>query len=232
MNRQPQASTTEASPRNPLLEDWTVPFGVPPFERIHPEHFPPAFAHAFSAHEREVDAIAADREEPTFTNTVEALERSGRLLARIAAVFHVLAGRTPTTPFWRSSASSRPVTAGHWNLILLNEALFRRIDGLHRRREQARPDRASRRACWSAITASSSARARRSMPRQERGSPPSASASRRWPPHFGQNVLADEQEHGPGARGRGRSCRASRTSCAPQRWRRLRASAASPASAR
>ncbi len=193
MDRQPQASATEASPRNPLLEDWTVPFGVPPFERIHPEHFPPAFAHAFSAHQREVDAIAADRDEPTFANTVEALERSGRLLARIAAVFHVLAGAHTNDAILAIERELAPVTAGHWNRILLNEALFRRIDDLHRRRErlgltaeQARVlERYHRKLERAGAALDAAARARLAAINERLATLATA---------FGQNVLADEQE--------------------------------------
>ena len=72
---------------NPLLQSWDTPFGLPPFDRIAPEHFPPAFDHAISEHEAEIAAIAAAPQAPDFANTIEALERSGRLLTRIGRVF-------------------------------------------------------------------------------------------------------------------------------------------------
>ncbi len=75
MNDQP---TTTA---NPLLEDWPGAFGVPPFDRIAPEHFMPAFDRAFAEHDAEIAAIA-ERCAPSrrSQNTIEALERSGRPL--------------------------------------------------------------------------------------------------------------------------------------------------------
>ena len=76
---------------NPLLQPWTTPFGIPPFDRIRPEHFEPAFADAMAQHLAEIAAIAADPAPPTFANTLEALQRSGRLLTRIEAVFDNLA---------------------------------------------------------------------------------------------------------------------------------------------
>ena len=72
---------------NPLLEPWTNPFGLPPFARVRPEHFPPAFDRGMAEHLAEVDAIAGDPAAPTFANTIEALERSGRLLDRVGRLF-------------------------------------------------------------------------------------------------------------------------------------------------
>ena len=72
---------------NPLLEPWTGPFEAPPFDRIEPGHFRPAFDAALKDARREVDAIAANPAPPTFANTIEALERSGRSLDRVGGVF-------------------------------------------------------------------------------------------------------------------------------------------------
>jgi peptidyl-dipeptidase Dcp len=82
-----QTATTD----NPLLEDWTGPFGVPPFSRITPEHFTPAFDRAFAQHDAEIAGIAGDAAAPTFVNTIEALERAGRTLDRVGKLFGVLA---------------------------------------------------------------------------------------------------------------------------------------------
>src|SRR4029078_1806668 len=77
---------------NPLLADWTTAHGLPPFGEIRPEHFRPAFDAALAAHKAEIAAIAGDKAEPSFANTIEALERSGGLLERVSNVFFVLAG--------------------------------------------------------------------------------------------------------------------------------------------
>jgi len=76
---------------NPLLQSWNAPFGLPPFDRIRPEHFAPAFLHAMGAHRAEIDAIAGCPEPPTFDNTLVALDRGGRELQRISQVFFNLA---------------------------------------------------------------------------------------------------------------------------------------------
>src|SRR5450631_2293654 len=75
-------STSQASPANPLLGAWDTPFAAPPFAAIRPEHFGPAFETALAEHRREVAAVAAQTAAPTFANTVAALERAGRTLAR------------------------------------------------------------------------------------------------------------------------------------------------------
>src|SRR5213075_2078913 len=75
---------------NPLLKPWQTPFETPPFDAIVPEHFLPAFERAFADHSAEVDAITHDPAVPDFANTVTALERSGKLLSKVAAVFYDL----------------------------------------------------------------------------------------------------------------------------------------------
>ena len=73
-----QSPAVSPSPANPLLAEWKTPFGVPPFDQIKPEHYLPAFKLAIARHNAEVQAIAKNPKAPTFANTVEALEASGR----------------------------------------------------------------------------------------------------------------------------------------------------------
>jgi peptidyl-dipeptidase Dcp len=134
MNQPNQAF--EAGADNPLLEDWTGPFGVPPLRRIAPEHFQGAFKRAFAAHEAEVAAIAADAAEPTFANTIAALESGGEALTRVAGVFHLLAGAHTNDAILELERELAPLEAKHWNRILMDGALFRRIEVLHRKRDQ------------------------------------------------------------------------------------------------
>ncbi|MGH6935556.1 MAG: peptidase M3, partial [Methylocella sp.] len=76
---------------NPLLEPWTGPFGAPPFDRLKPCLFGQAFDVALSLAQAENGAIAADPKLPSFENTIDALERSGRELTRVCSVFFNLA---------------------------------------------------------------------------------------------------------------------------------------------
>src|SRR5271156_6668018 len=77
-------------PSNPLLKPWQTPFETPPFAEIAPEHFLPAFEQAFADHSAEIAAITHDPAAPDFANTITALERAGKLLYRVSAVFYDL----------------------------------------------------------------------------------------------------------------------------------------------
>ena len=73
---------------NPFFEDeWTTPYGVPPFDRIKMEHYAPAFERGMSLHNEQIEAIVSSIEEPTFENTIEAMEYAGETLNRVANVF-------------------------------------------------------------------------------------------------------------------------------------------------
>jgi peptidyl-dipeptidase Dcp len=136
MNQQNQAFAPEAGSENPFFQDWSGPFGTPPFDRIEPGHFRAAFARAFAEHAAEVDAIAADPAPSGFVNTIEALERSGNALTRIDNVFHALSGAHTNDAILEIEREIAPLIARHWNTIRMNEALFRRIDALHRQRDR------------------------------------------------------------------------------------------------
>jgi len=117
---------------NPLLEPWATPYGIPPFESIAPEHYGPAFDAAIAEQKAEIDSLAADTEAPTFANTVEALERSGATLKRVGGVFFNLAGSHTNDAIQAIEREMAPRLAKHRNSIFMNEALFHRVDALHR----------------------------------------------------------------------------------------------------
>jgi len=122
--------TQPSASGNPLLEDWTTPDGVAPFDRIAPEHFREAYARALAEHEVEIAAIAADPAPPSFVNTIAALELSGRALDRVENVFHVLAGAHTNDALLELEREMSPRLARHFNKINTNEPLFRRVDAL------------------------------------------------------------------------------------------------------
>jgi peptidyl-dipeptidase Dcp len=116
---------------NPLLAAWQTPFETPPFADIAPEHFIPAFEQAFADHSAEIAAITHDPSLPDFANTITALERSGKLLAKVSAVFYdlVSANSNPAILAIDKEVSLR--MARHWSPIMMNAVLFGRIAMLH-----------------------------------------------------------------------------------------------------
>jgi len=126
---------TTAPNTNPLLQSWNGSFGVPPFDRVRPEHFMPAFERAFAEHEAEIAAIADNPAAPTFENTIAALENSGRLLDRVNSVFGQLVGTDSNDALLAIERDIAPREAAHWNTVQMNEALFARVDALFQRRD-------------------------------------------------------------------------------------------------
>ncbi len=123
-----------ADHNNPLLQPWEEPFGLPPFERVRPEHFAPAFEQAMAAHRAEIERIANASDAPTFENTIAPLDRSGRLLRRTEQLFSNLTA-SETSPLLQAvERDFSPKLAAHENAILLNQKLFARIDELYAQR--------------------------------------------------------------------------------------------------
>jgi peptidyl-dipeptidase Dcp len=120
---------------NPFFEDWNTPFGSPPFDRIKSAHFMPAFTRALADHAAEITAIAEDTTQPTFDNTIVAMEKSGQLLTRVELVFFNLASSDTNDELQAIERDIAPVLARHSNTIYLNAGLFARIDGLYGRRD-------------------------------------------------------------------------------------------------
>ncbi|MFC7736479.1 M3 family metallopeptidase [Roseomonas sp. GCM10028921] len=120
---------------NPLLSPWTPPFGTPPFDLIQPEHFAPAFEAAMREHLAEIAAIGADPAEPGFANTIEALERSGRALARVGNVFGNLVVSLGGEVLEALDREMSPRLAQHGMRVSLDPAVFARVDALYRQRE-------------------------------------------------------------------------------------------------
>jgi peptidyl-dipeptidase Dcp len=119
---------------NPFFESWTTPFGMPPFDRIRPEHFPPAFDRGMQEQIAEIAAIAGYAAAPSFADTIEALERSGRLLERVSRVFFNLDASNTDVAIEAIARDYAPRLAQHQIRIALHPALFARIADLHARR--------------------------------------------------------------------------------------------------
>ena len=119
---------------NPLLQPWTAPHGLPPFQNIQAAHFAPAFDAALAEHLADIARICGSPQPPGFENTIAALDRSGRLLDRIAALFYNLTASETSPTLQAVERDMAPRLAAHNNAIYTNSALFARIDALHEQR--------------------------------------------------------------------------------------------------
>ena len=116
---------------NPFFQKWETPFGVPPFDRIRPEHYLPAFQAGIRRHNDEVKAILKNRGAPTFQNTVEALEDSGVFLERVRGVFTALVEADSNEQLQGVALAAGPLLSSHQDDLHLNPALFQRVKAVH-----------------------------------------------------------------------------------------------------
>ncbi|MGC2437875.1 MAG: M3 family metallopeptidase [Pseudolabrys sp.] len=178
--------------QNPLLAPWSGDFELPPFTQIKAEHFRPAFDRALAEHRAEIAAIAGNQAEPSFENTIAALEKSGRELERVANVFFALAGANTSDEIEAIERDVSPLLARHNNAFYLNPALYSRIAGLHERRSALGLNPEQARVLERYHTRFVRAGAALEKPAQER----LAAINERLASlgtQFGQNVLADEK---------------------------------------
>ena len=129
----PAPATAPAA--NILLADWSGPYeGLPPWDRVRPELFPEAFQVAIDEQRREIAAIADNPAAPTFANTVEALDRAGRRLDRVQALFGVMTGNMSNPQYQALQREWGPRLAAAADEIVLNPALFQRIRTIYEAR--------------------------------------------------------------------------------------------------
>src|ERR1700720_1465551 len=126
-----QTAATSQAQENPLLKPWQTPLETPPFSEIAPEHFLPAFERAFADHSAEISAIEHDPSAPDFANTITALERSGKLLSKVSAVFYDLVSAHSNPAILEIDKEVSLRMARHWSPIMMNAVLFGRIAMLH-----------------------------------------------------------------------------------------------------
>lgn len=120
---------------NPLLQDWTGPFALPPFAAISDADFAPAFEAALAEARARIAAIAADPAAPGFANTIAAMEQAEGLLDRVAGVFYNLSGADSTPAREALMRDLAPKMAAFSSEVTMNTALFARINALWEARD-------------------------------------------------------------------------------------------------
>ncbi len=179
---------------NPLLQSWHTPHGLPPFQNVAAEHFAPAFDAALAEHLADIERIAESAQTPTFQNTIAALDRSGRLLDRTAALFYNLTASETSPALQAVERDMAPRLAAHHNTVHTHAGLFRRIDELHEQRSalklSAEEQRVLERIHFDFVRAGAklapAAQARYGQVMQRLAE---------LQTRFGQNVLADEAQY-------------------------------------
>ncbi len=121
------SNETGTASANPLLEEWNTPFGVPPFDRIESEHYLPAIRAGMAEQKEEIDAIIANPDEPTFANTIEALESSGHTFSKVSRAFSAVNSAHSDDVTKKTAKTIAPETSAHRDDIYLNAALFGRF---------------------------------------------------------------------------------------------------------
>lgn len=119
---------------NPFFSAWETPYGVPPFDRIEPEHFLPALERGMSLHEAEIDAITSNNDAPTFENVILAYDNSGKMLSQVELIFGMLCAAENTPAMQTLEEQVMPRMAVHNDKVRLNEKLFERIKAVYDRR--------------------------------------------------------------------------------------------------
>lgn len=122
---------------NPILAEYNTPFDIPPFDQIQAEDYMPALREAIEAQRAEIDSITANPEEPTFDNTVLALDRSGQQLERVVLLFSALDEANSTDEIAAVAEEFYPVLQQWSDEMAMNPQLFARIKSVYDRREES-----------------------------------------------------------------------------------------------
>jgi peptidyl-dipeptidase Dcp len=129
-------SCSDNENKNPFLTEWDTPFGTPPFDKIKQGHYLPAFKKGIEEQKEEIESIIDNTEEPTFENTIEALEYSGSLLDKVSRVFNAMTDAMTNDELQAINKEVSPMLSKHNDDIYLNPELFERVKAVYDQREQ------------------------------------------------------------------------------------------------
>ena len=137
---QPKSDVAETTP-NPFYAEYTTPFGVPPFDQIEVAHYKPAFLKGMEEHAKEVEAIVSNPEEPTFENTIVALDQCGQLLQKVMYAFGGQSSVNTNDEIQELERELYPMLSKHSDDIRLNPALFARVKAVYDNQAQFNLDK-------------------------------------------------------------------------------------------
>lgn len=125
---------------NPFAKPSTLPYQAPRFDIIKDRDYQPAFDAGMKQHLAEIEAIAGSKAAPTFDNTITAMERSGRMLDRVANTFFSVAQANSNPQLEKVETAMAPRLAAHNDAIYLNAKLFARVKALYDKRSALKLD--------------------------------------------------------------------------------------------
>ena len=124
------------SMENPLLVESSAPFGAPEFDKIKNEHYLPAFEAGIAEAKAEIDAIVANQEEPTFENTIEAMEVSGQTLNNVAGIFFNLMEANTNDEMQQIAEQVSPMLTEYSMYVSLNADLFKKVKAVYEKKDE------------------------------------------------------------------------------------------------
>ena len=130
------ALITSCKMENPLLTESKAPFGAPEFDKIRTEHYLPAFEEGIKEGKAEIDAIVANPDEPTFENTIEAMEHAGSKLNKVAGIFYNLMEAHTSDEMQAIAEQVAPMLTEYSMYSSLNAPLFERVKAVYEKRNE------------------------------------------------------------------------------------------------
>lgn len=122
--------------QNPFFQKYTTPHGTVPFDKIKTEDYEPAIREGIRLHNEELQTIIDNQDAPTFANTIEAFDKSGRLLNQASTVFGNMLSAETNDQLQNLAKTIMPLLSEHSNDISLNEKLFARIKEVYQHKDE------------------------------------------------------------------------------------------------
>ena len=130
------ALITSCKMENPLLTESKAPFGAPEFDKIKTEHYLPAFEEGIKEGKAEIDAIVANPDEPTFENTIEAMEHAGSKLNKVGGIFFNLMEAHTSDEMQAIAEQVSPMLTEYSMYVSLNAPLFEKVKAVYEKRNE------------------------------------------------------------------------------------------------
>ena len=130
------AAISSCKMENPLLTESKAPFGAPEFDKIKTEHYLPAFEAGIAEAKAEIDAITSNTDEPTFENTIEAMEFSGQTLNKVAGIFYNVMEAHTNDQMQEIAEEIAPKMTEFSMYVSLNAPLFERVKAVYEKKDE------------------------------------------------------------------------------------------------